>query len=225
MTETTLPEMKVEESKSTEDEEGLLKKIGKKAWDLHRPIRQINKSIPKGLGHLAKGGIKMLFPDEKTKQEIDTIGENLNKKYNEHLGIEDGSWEDKTGKLIGEIATPLPGGKLKWLSKAGGAMLGGGLFGALNASADNENIPKEALTGGLLGGLGSKIGGKLAKRGSKAKLKKFEDIKKGAHITDPEEILRQAEILGEGATIPEAVKILTTSKRSVASALEATKSG
>ena len=188
------------------EDDGLLKKIGKGIWKAHKPIREINKSIPKGLGHLAKGGIKMLFPDEKTKQEIDTIGENLNKKYNEHLGIEEGSWEDKTGKLIGEIATPLPGGKLKWLSKAGRAMLGGGLFGALNASADNENITKEALTGAALGGLGSKIGGKLAKRGSKAKLKKFEDIKKGAHITDTEEILRQAEILGEGATIPEAVQ-------------------
>ena len=119
---------------------------------------------------------------------------------------EEESWEDKTGKMIGEIVTPLPGGKLKRLSKAGRAMLGGGLFGALNASANNDNIPKEALIGGLLGGLGSKIGGKLAKRGSKAKLKKFEDIKKGAHITDSEEILRQAEILGEGATIPEAVQ-------------------
>jgi len=189
------------------DQENPLLKLGKKAWDLHKPIRDINKSFLKGTGHLAKGALKLALPDmPDIQKDIDTVSTNLGKRYNEKMGIKEGSLTDKIGTGLGEIFTPLPGGKLKWLSKAGKAMLGGGLFGALNASANNENIPLEAATGAALGGLGSKIAGKLSGRGSKAKLKKFKDIRKGAHITDPEEILKQADILGEGATIAEAVQ-------------------
>ena len=189
------------------NQENPLLKVGKKAWELHKPIRDINKAFLKGPGILAKGALKLALPDmPDIQKDIDTVSANLGKKYNEKMGIEEGSLTDKIGTGLGEIFTPLPGGKLKWLSKAGKAMLGGGLFGALNASANNENIPLEAATGAALGGLGSKIVGKIAGRGSKAKLKKFKDIRKGAHITDPEEILRQADILGEGATIAEAVQ-------------------
>ena len=193
----------------SEDDEGILKKIGKSIWKAHKPIREINKSMVKGLGNMGKGALKLAFaPMPDFKNEIDVISENLGKKYNEKMGIKEGSWEDIVGTNLGEMMFPI-GGLLKgakWLPKVGKAMLGGGLFGALKASAENENIPKEALTGAAISGVGSKVAGKLAKRGSKAKLKKFEDIRKGAHITDPEEILKQAEILGEGATIAEAVQ-------------------
>ena len=196
-----------QDMESIGSDESLLKKVGKKAWELHKPIRDINKSFLKGPGILAKGALKLALPDmPDIQKDIDTVSANLGKKYNEKMGIEEGSLTDQIGTGLGEIFTPLPGGKLKWLSKAGKAMLGGGLFGALNASANNENIPLEAATGAALGGLGTKIAGKLSGRGSKAKLKKFKDIRKGAHIKDPEEILRQADILGEGATIAEAVQ-------------------
>lgn len=191
------------------EDEGILKKIGKGLWKAHKPIREINKSMVKGLGNMGKGALKLAFaPMPDIKDEIDVISGNLGKKYNEKMGIKEGSWEDVLGTNLGEMMFPV-GGVLKgakWLPKVGKAMLGGGLFGALKASADNENIPKEALTGAAISGVGSKVAGKLAKRGSKAKLKKFEDIRKGAHITDPKEILKQAEILGEGATIAEAVQ-------------------
>lgn len=193
----------------SENDDGILKKIGKGIWKAHKPIREINKSMVKGLSNMGKGALKLAFaPMPDIKNEIDVISENLGKKYNEKMGIKEGSWEDMLGTNLGEMMFPV-GGVLKgakWLPKIGKAMLGGGLFGALKASADNENIPKEALTGAAISRVGSKVAGKLAKRGSKAKLKKFEDIRKGAHITDPEEILKQAEILAEGATIAEAVQ-------------------
>ncbi len=136
--------------------------------------------------------------------------------YENLVGIEDrAGLGAKGGRVIGEILTPTPGGKLKWGGKLLKALGIGGLWGAIEAGKQDYDTPEEArdatIKNALIGtgiGLGTHaVGSKLSKylsRNNKVK-KDFAKIRNDAVLKEEEEILRAAKNMGEDATIGEIV--------------------
>jgi len=166
------------------------------------------KSIPSAWLETGEGLAGILGAKD-IKQKI----REAKQKYEEKVGVEDrDALNAQGGRLLGDIINPLGligraakfAGGLKYISKVPSFlryMGSGSLYGAIQAEKDDEN----PLAGAAVGAGASAALQGAGKIISKAKKAKFENIKKGATFTDPEEILQRAEVMGKGATIPELV--------------------
>lgn len=176
-------------------------------WFTGGKISDLPKSLPSAVMELGEGA-SGLVGAKGLKEKIRSGKE----AYEDFVGIDDrDAFWASGGRFLGEI--PVMGGLgkvlkglplLNKLSKARPLVRhagSGSLYGAIQAEKDDGDPLEGALVGGALGA-GTSLVGSAA---TKLKGRGFSKIKKRASITDPEEILRRTEVMGDKATLPELV--------------------
>ena len=176
-------------------------------WFTGGKMSDLPKSLVSGAMELGEGA-SGLVGAKGLKQKIRSGKE----AYEDFVGIDDrDAFWASGGRFLGEMPVMGALGKvlrglplLNKLSKARPILKhtgAGSLYGAIQAEKDDGDPIEGALIGGALGA-GTSLAGSAA---SKLKGNGLGKIKKRASITDPEEVLRRAEVMGEKATIPELV--------------------
>lgn len=176
-------------------------------WFTGGKISDLPKSLPSAVMELGEGA-SGLVGAKGLKEKIRSGKE----AYEDFVEIDDrDAFWASGGRFLGEI--PVMGGLgkvlkglplLNKLSKARPLVRhagSGSLYGAIQAEKDDGDPLEGALVGGALGA-GTSLVGSAA---TKLKGRGLSKIKKRASITDPEEILRRTEVMGDKATIPELV--------------------
>lgn len=207
--------------------ENSLKSPVEKAVEVAKNVnfKDLLKSLPSGLMEAGEGlmGLGETFlPGEgsefsgKIKKGI----RNAKEGYEDWAQIEDREGLGaKGGRILGEILTPTPGGKAKWLGKLGRALYAGSLWGGIEAGKKDYDSIEEARksslnsalfgagVGGLTHGVGAAASKMFGRKASKAKeLQKIkEEASKAARPLTDEEVKVAAEYLGKGSTTGEVV--------------------
>lgn len=212
------------------------KELLTKDWGKSQKYKDIGATIAKTPGRFAKMGMSLISGlDEKMQKSRDKQGltrlspslreeltpsieaiESGDRSIDEFFGANPNSNANLATEILTDIALPLPGPKI---SKGKGAIpkniakgaVAGGAYGALYG----EGNPKSIMHGMTIGGALHPAIGMIPSKTQRLQ-KELKNSKSRAAITDKEEILNRADILGEEALIPEIVgdeKLINRLKR------------
>lgn len=197
------------------------KELATKDWDKSQKYKDIGATVSKSPGRWMKMAMNLLgnldekMQNSREKQGLIRLSPSLKEQLNPSIeAIEKGDQSidsfvganpESDANLATEILTDLalPGpkvarGKNAFVKNAAKGATAGAGYGALYSGGDPEAMKLGALLGGA-------IHPAIGKISAKTKGKKLNKIKSRAKITDPNEVLARAEVMGEEALIPELV--------------------
>ena len=213
------------------------KELATKDWDKSQKYKDIGATVSKSPGRWTKMAMNLLgnldekMQNSREKQGLIRLSPSLQEQLNPSIeAIEKGDQSidhffganpESDANLATEILTDLalPGpkvarGKHSFVKNAAKGTTAGAGYGALYSGGDPEAMKKGALIGGA-------IHPSIGKIPVKTKSKSLDKIKSRAKITDAEEVLARAEVMGEEALIPELVgdeKLINRLKRDTSKA-------